>query len=184
MDQRTRLFKTLGCLVAAMTGTSALLGWIDPSPPISPEAPSLDAVMAEARLLIAQETSGIPWSDVQIVASPVTPEGPSYLAASAGRDDCDFRVGLDGRPSRVRTGILNPVTEKHPEAARIQVVRRSLNAPMSRAQWVCVQALVAAMGEAVGDRPIPVRLGEAWARIYGMDAQTVLEISSAGGKRG
>ncbi|MHC4698901.1 MAG: hypothetical protein ACYTFA_19400, partial [Planctomycetota bacterium] len=32
MDQRTRMWKTLGCLAAAMSGTAALLGWMNPSP--------------------------------------------------------------------------------------------------------------------------------------------------------
>jgi hypothetical protein len=136
--------------------------------------------MAEARALIAQETDGIPWRGVRIVAGPVTTGASSYLAASAGQAECEFRVDVNGQPSRVRASLLEPALGVYPSAARIQVVRRGPDEPMSRAQWVGVQALIAAMGEAVAGQPIPVRLGEAWARIYNLDPETVLDVSPSG----
>ncbi len=50
---------------------------------------------------------------------------------------------------------------------------------MTRAQWRCVRALSEALREAIGPQgsPLPVRLGEEWARVYGVEADTPLDLA-------
>jgi len=179
MNQGTRLFKTLGCLVAAMTGTSALLGWIDPSPPIPASMPSFDVVLHEARALVSEDfgESDSEWGDVEIVAGPVTRRATSFLAATSERADYHYRVDLDGHPYRARNWPGTAGAGVPPSAARIQVARRGPREPMSRAQWIGVQALVAALNEVTGSSSLAVRLGESWARIYGFDPQIPLDMN-------
>lgn len=180
MNQGTRLFKTLGCLVAAMTGTSALLGWIDPSPPIPASMPSFEVVLLEARSLVSEDfgDSNFEWGDVEIIAGPVTRGGTSFLAATSDHADYHYRIDLDGHPYRARNWPGRAVAGVSPRAARIQVARRGPREPMSRAQWIGVQALVAALHEVTGRSSLPVRLGESWARIYGFDPQAVLDMTA------
>lgn len=162
-----------------MTGTSALLGWIDPSPPIPASMPSFDVILCEARSLVSVDLgdSGSEWGNVEIVAGPVTRGATSFLAATHDRADYHYRVDLDGHPYRARNWPGPAAAGVSSSAARIQVARHGLREPMSRAQWIGVQALVVALHEVTGSSSLPVRLGESWARIYGFDPQAVLDMT-------
>ncbi len=190
MERPARLRNTMVCLVVAMTTTSALLGWIDPStslpsPPPSPEAFLPLAVQA----VEAAESFGVlDWSGIEVVAGSREPAdhtvtSRSLLAATRPTGVlelneeavCHFRVDLDGRPSASHHWIHQHVVPGEEDTIRIEVVLPSESDRMTRAQWFSVRALAAVLCDS--DHPmesLPLRLGEAWAHVYDLDAENTL----------
>lgn len=181
MDQQTRMFKTLGCLVGAMTGTAALLGWIDPSEPLLPEAPSFDAVLRDAQSLVADGVAlhKDRWHAVKILAGPAGSDSPTFLAATADRSACHFLIDDAGRTSRTARWLRQEASQSDPGTVRIQVARGGeTRQAMTRTQWRCLQALIAAVRNVVATESdaLPVRLHEEWAKAYGLEPGATLAI--------
>jgi hypothetical protein len=192
MDQRARMFKTLGCLIAAMVATSALLGWIDPSQPQQAKAISLEAANALARSVVNEGSvvHGQPWYAIEVTAGRATAAAGTVLTASSRGERCHFLVGLDGLPSRASRwprqggGDVGTRQRQGADAARagltvrIQVAQQKTGQPMSRAQWHAVCALVSALREKLeaDGATLPVYLQEEWAAVYGVDpAEAIVE---------
>ncbi len=180
MDQQTRMFKTLGCLVGAMTGTAALLGWIDPSEPLPPEAPPFDVILRDAQSLVSDDVAlhKDRWHAVKILAGPVTSDSPTFLAATADRSKCHFLIDDRGRTSRTARWLRQEASLSDPGTVRIQVARggEKTRQAMTRTQWRCLQALIAAVRNvaAAESAALPVRLHEEWAKAYGLEPGATL----------
>lgn len=177
MDTRTRMFRTLGCLVVAMTGSAAWLGWIDPSVPHVAEAPAFDVVLRYARSLVTDNVviRNNRWHSVEIVAGPARAVRPAFLAATSSAAEHHFRVDLNGRASRTTRWSRQEASPGGTDRVRIQVARTKPGQPMSRAQWRCVQALITALSEGV---VLSVHLGDEWAQTYGMKPGTLLSATA------
>jgi hypothetical protein len=166
MDQQTRMFKTLGCLVGAMTGTAALLGWIDPSEPLPPEPPSFDAILRDAQSLVADDVAlhKDRWHAVKILAGAAMRDSPTFLTATADRSACHFLIDDAGRTSRTAQWLRQEASHSDPGTVRSQVA--------------CLQALIAAVRNVVATESatLPVRLHEEWAKAYGLEPGATLAI--------
>ena len=162
MNQRRRMFKALGGLCVAMTGTAAGLAWMDPSiPEIETELSAVelsqwaDAVVAEDVQLISQA-----WREVEILADE-SASGATMLAASSAPPPAHFHVDQLGRLSRVSYWDQQTPVFGDAYTIRILVSFPGETRRVSRRQWASVQALVHAI-ETTGVaayHPVPVRVG-------------------------
>ena len=181
MDQSARVWKTLACLVMAMTGTAAFLGWLDPTPALPPDALPYDEITRLARSAVTDEVMIRPerWHDVEIGADTVL-SGGRLLSATAGARDRHFYVGHDGSPTRAGEWAKQESLAVSPHTIRIQVERMREDEPMSPAQWACVRVLVSELSEAIASdgQSLPVRLGAGWERVYGLEPGSVFEFVS------
>lgn len=164
-----------------MTGTSALLAWMDPSSPVPTETLPYDEVLRLANSIVADDEviRSDKWRNIEILAGPVSGDSRAFLTAVAGRAECDFLVDLEGRPSRTTRWTQRQLSASPRQTVRIQVARWQEHRLMTRAQWRCVRALSVALQEVIGPQgsPLPVRLHEDWARAYGVDADTPLDLA-------
>ncbi len=171
----------LVCLVGAMTGTSALLGWIDPSPAIRAEAPPLETVLRQARSLVTADVviREAQWRKIEILAGPASAGSAAYLTATAYHSTYHFHVDLEGRPTRASGWSYQHSFDEQPRAVRVQVACWKPHQPMSRAQWQSVRALIAELREAIATQgmDLPVCLEQEWAEVYGLEAGTSLQIT-------
>lgn len=208
MDPRTRMFKTLVCLVGSMTGTAALLAWMDPSAPLTAEAPPFEVLLGEARSLVTDDVVVLEdrWDDVEILAGPGRTASASFLTARADiggaprNSEHHFHVDLKGRASRTPRWSRQEGSTDGKRTVSIRVMPADPDQPMSRVQWNSVRALITALSKATGRRvalrrsdlddrqdqsrpaglstpALTVRLEEPWARVYGLEPGTVLEIA-------
>ena len=166
------MLKTLVCLAVAMTGTSGLLGWIDPSPLLPADALSSDEVISLARVVA---TDGLTlregrWDKIEIVSDPVSGVSAPFLTATTSRSMCHFVIDLEGRPSRTPKWTRQEAAAKDPRAISIRVARRDEGQPMSRTQWQCVRALTSALSDSTSrsDKLLPVLLEKRWAETYAL----------------
>lgn len=163
-----------------MTGTSALLAWMDPSLPVPAGTLPYDEVLRLARSIVADDglVRSDKWRNIEILASPVSGDPRAFLTAVAGRAECDFLVDLEGRPSRTTRWARQQFPTDRRHTVTIQVFRWQERELMTRAQWRCVRALSEALREAIGPQgsPLPILLGEEWARVYDVEANTPLDL--------
>jgi hypothetical protein len=173
------MLKTLVCLAVAMTGTSGLLGWIDPSPPLPADALSSDEVIKLAR---AVATDGLTlregrWDKIEIASGPISGVSAPFLTATTQRT-CHFLIDVQGRPTHTAKWTRQEAAAKDPRAISIRVVRRAEDQPMSRAQWQCIRALASAVSDSTSrnDRLLPILLEKRWAETYALAPRTALEL--------
>ncbi len=193
MDQPTRVWKTLACLVTAMTGTAAFLGWLDPTPPLTSDVLPYGEIIRLARSAVFDDVviRHDQWQEVEIGAADSVASGMFLSAAAAvgpramERGDSHFYVGRDGRAVRARRWrdqrALHPAPwapSVSPHTIRIQVSRLREGEPMSPSQWLCVRVLVAAISEGIAPdgQGLPVRLAKGWEKVYGVEHGSMLEI--------
>ena len=180
MDQHARMLKTLGCLAVAMTGTSGLLGWIDPSPPLPADALSSNEVVSLARAVAADGLTLREgrWDKIEIVSDPVSGVSAPFLTATTRRSTCHFVIDLEGRPSRTAKWTRQEAAARDPRAISIRVARRAEDQPMSRTQWQCVRALASVLSEGTRakENTLPVLLKEHWAETYALAPGTALAL--------
>lgn len=194
MEQPTRVFKTLACLVVAMTATAAWLGCIDPSAPITPELQAYDVVQRNTRSLVVDDVTihKGKWQGVDIVAARDPMSSGALLAARFDRSRYHFRIDLDGTATRTRRWERQEVSDFGEGAVIIGLARAPELPGMSRAQWQCLGALLAALrattretdltqrldGEVSDpdEEKLPVRVQEEWAKIYGLPAGSTVKI--------
>jgi len=180
MNQQNRMIKTLACLAVAMTATSALLSWIDPSPPLPRVALSTEELAGLGQSLV---TDGVTvregrWARIEISAGDAGELAGSYLAATS-HSTTHFLVDLDGRPTRTTRWVRQEDTAQDGHSIRIEVARHGSVDRMSRVQWLAVRGLVAAIHARIADGPsrLPVLLQGGWAAAYGLEPGTRLDLA-------
>lgn len=182
------MFKTLGCLAAAMTGTAAFLGWLDPSPLVAMDALSVEQIGQWAQSAVADDVSirAGQWLEVAIAAEPAALASGSLLVATADNGDWHFHVGIDGRVWRGQRWNRQESAPGFPHMIRIQAPPVSRVHPLSPRQWCGVRALIASLNETVTTPGsfLPVRLPQGWERMGAIEDDTALrthsELPSAG----
>ena len=137
------MYKTLGCLAGSMTGTAALLGWIDPSPSIPTPVLSQEELLAVARSLVFDDVTIRPmqWRSVEVVEAPSMRSPGVALAADADRSECHFYIDDHGRPSRAGRWGDQLAPSDAPHTIRIEVSHSDGRPFPSSAQVNSLQAL-------------------------------------------
>ncbi len=181
MDRHGRMVRTIVCLVVAMSGTSALLGWMDPSPAVSLRPLTIETALHEARSVVAASPwiVGEPWERIEVLAGEPTEAIPAFLAATALRDHHHFRVELDGRLSRTTGRHRCEPAGDDACSVRVEIARPEERQAMSRAQWNSLRALITALHEAANrvDPAWLVTFDEAWAKVYGLEPGATIEVT-------
>jgi hypothetical protein len=116
---------------------------------------------------------------VKILAGPAMSDSPTFLTATADRSACHFLIDDAGRTSRTARWLRQEASQSDPGTVRIQVARGGeTRQAMTRTQWRCLQALIAAVRNVVATESatLPVRLHEEWAKAYGLEPGATLAI--------
>jgi hypothetical protein len=148
------MYKTLGCLAGAMTGTASLLAWIDPSPSIPTPVLSQEELLVAARSLVFDDVTIRPmqWRSVEVVEAPSL-RGPGVaLTADADRSECHFYIDDQGRLSRAGRWDDQLAPSDAPHTIRIEVSHDEGQPFPSPAQSNSVQNLLDALNDAVSIR--------------------------------
>ncbi len=164
MEQRTRMFKTLACLVFAMTGTGALLGWMNPSHERITPSLRLDDVVWAAQSAVHNGVTMIPdrWQQVTVSMGEGfgAPANGRPLTATGVPEDAHFYVDSAGRPVPTRNWRRQDSFAAGPGTIRIWVAHSTPGGPIAKIQWLCAKALIAAINEQITPtgRTLEVRL--------------------------
>lgn len=151
MDQQKRMFRTLGCLAGAMTGTASMLAWIDPSSTLPHRTLSQDELTALARSLVFDDVPLRPnqWRQVEIVEGPALRSAGVLLTADADRSESHFYIDDEGRPSRAGRWDRQLSPSNAPHTIRIEISTDNTQPFPSPAQQNSVQALLDSLNDAV-----------------------------------
>ena len=109
MPHRTRMFKALGCLAAAMLVTSWLLTWLEPDglmvkPTVSPAA-LLDASSSAVRESGAIDSDR--WQEVEVVVGPATAIAAQRLSAVPDNSESHFVIDDENGRQSARAGLVH-----------------------------------------------------------------------------
>ncbi len=151
MDQRRRMYKTLGCLAGAMTGTASLLAWIDPSPSTPNAALTHEELFSAARSIVFDNVAIQPaqWRTIEVVESPSMRGQGVALTADADLGESHFFIDDEGRPSRASRWDRQAATTDAPHTIRIEIAANDTEPTLTPAQEQSVRALLDALNEAV-----------------------------------
>lgn len=151
MDQRKRMYRTLGCLAGAMTGTASLLAWIDPLPSPPLQTTSQKELTALARSLVFDDVALRldQWKRVEIIDGPPLQSAGVLLTAGVDRGESHFHVSEEGRLSRTNRWIRQLAPSNAPQTVRIEIAHDDPQATSSPAQLSSIRALLDALNEAV-----------------------------------
>ena len=163
----------MACLALAMTGTSALLGWMAPSSPgaagAAPDGRHLAEIAGLARSAVVDDIVVPPgrWREIDVAAGTNIETGGRLLAATADFPPWHFFVNRDGRPVRALSWREQRAPADSPHTVRIQVAPAREGNISALIQRLSVQALIAALNEALSadQTPLPVTLPHAWSRL-------------------
>jgi hypothetical protein len=149
MNARTRMFKTLIALAAAMTVCAAFLSWIEPPDPSQNVLtdPGFATEQVERALAQGAGVDSFEWARIAIVPSdPVVGKNAPALAAKAS-PTCDFVVLENGivAPANRPSGQSRSTSRSSTVVVGLAGVRQQADLPM--AQWIGLRALVSALLE-------------------------------------
>ncbi|MFQ5461119.1 MAG: hypothetical protein ACE5E5_00665 [Phycisphaerae bacterium] len=182
MARQTRMVATLVALVVSMTGTSAVLSWLDPSLPAGFNCLPASDIVALAGEAVTQDVVVDPgrWHEIEVVPDrphprstllsaianrpPIAPGDPSSSESGQARspwgeesDTWHFRIMPDGRPIRDVSWRDQKRIGEASNAVRIWLgTASSSGASITSAQWLCLRALVAAINESTGSGNAPL----------------------------
>ncbi len=180
MDQQPRMYKTLACLAAAMTGTSILLGWMDPSKLPSAEPPTPLEISLWTDLAVGRPSStgnrDGRWQAIEVVGTPAPAWEGAMLAARGAGASYHFFVDRQGRPSRSKLWHEQEDVADNPRTVRISVAPNGGDAAASAAQRLCIEGLLEALGSTLagGENQLPVQFARLWV---GSDEPAAAEYS-------
>lgn len=181
MNQPTRMFNTLCCLVVAMTSASLLLGWVDPSVELPDVVLSVDELLSQADTTVNQDIHihTQRWVDIEILSGPVLMGGGRLLTASSDDDQPHFYVDLDGNVFRSGKWRTQSPVGHLPNSICIRVADSGKNKPMSVMQWAGVRALVSILNGTItpAGSTLPVFLEDFWSDVYKLEKGVEIQIA-------
>ena len=172
MEKPRRVAGTLTCLVAAMTATAGLLGWMDPS--VGPPPEGLDPTTVQALIddLIGDpDLTHTSWREIRVISDLDWLSSGTLLAARREAPDWHFHIDRSGYPSR--SGGWGPFASPGDLQGTIYiaVAASGPGERMTAAQAQCLQALVATLNHAFASAYgsfAPVHFDANWIRTYGL----------------
>jgi hypothetical protein len=175
------MFKTMGCLVSAMTVTGVLLSWLSPSSGFVSEETAVRFAIDAARAAVhaSDAPDRASWRGVEIVAGAATASAGAMLAARTKHEDCHFSIDDEGDADPL--GPWFAAVPARSGIVRIRVSQPDLLQPMTPRQWLTVRSLIAAINERVPHPgpSLPIRLHADWARVYGVSEDAVFELAAS-----
>jgi hypothetical protein len=160
MDRRARMWKTLGCLVVAMTGTSAMLGWMDPTSDGAAVVVTEFEITALVRESVdsgfSADTEPAVWREVEISPGRSMPTAGSLLAARRGPLNYHFYVDRFGRPMKTVHWRRQQAVAGRRGVIRIQVEPTAQDATISAAQRYCVRQLIETLSVSLTSEEAPL----------------------------
>lgn len=144
MNTSARMVKTLMALIAAMTGSAGLLGWLDPGRrewrPLESEA-AIKARVDEAIQQGVQVRPGT-WNVVEVVAKRNDSQGV-LLASQVLEPDAHFQIDVQGGVMRLPLWTeQRPALASATEAIRIRVIQSSASTELLEPQKLALQVLL------------------------------------------
>lgn len=162
MTQRIRMLRTLTCLVVAMSGTAALLGWIDPSDPASLDAAAADEIVQLTRAVVEEDVAVVQgrWRSVEVRWEPGPAPSGAMLAASDYAEPCHFFLAPDGRPTRGLYWQHQTAAPGRAGVITIHLASHGRGNPLTPGQHFGLRALLLALHSAAGrgEHPLAVYL--------------------------
>jgi hypothetical protein len=153
------MFKTLVALVVAMTGTTAFLGWIDPSIPVPADVPTVEELIPAARRAVSEGVS-VPagrWTAIEVVTRGDSIDNGLMLTATPAHADCHFLVTQQGRLSRTHLWRSQSFLGDAPQTVLIGLQGVSDTADlMTDIQANTLRALVGAIRETAESSQAPL----------------------------
>ena len=178
MDQRTRMWKTLGCLAIAMGGTSILLGWMDPVSVGEMRVASQSEIASLVQQAVCSDTSveidARRWHEVEIgrrhqpSANAALPSVQGSLLAATTANaalpavDYHFYVDRFGRTLRTANWRNQKTIAESAGIIRIEVAAPIGDEPLSAAQRYCVESLAQTLSDTLGGDGLTIRWPEQW----------------------
>ena len=175
MDQRTRMWKTLGCLAIAMIGTSVLLGWMDPVSVGEMRVASRSEIASLVQEAVRSDTSveidARRWHEVEVGRRHEPFVRGSLLAATASTVDYHFYVDRFGRTMRTANWRNQKTVAESAGIIRIEVAAPISGEPLSAAQRYCVESLAQTLSETIGGDGLTIRWPEKWGLVQATAAE-------------
>lgn len=164
MVNSARMLKTLGCLVAAMIGTNALLGAIDPSMPPPHAELQAGQLRAIADVVVREgvDVQNRRWDRVELL-NAAAPTGRMLAAQGSGRT-AHFVIDTLGRPVRTARWRDQAPSQTAPGAIQVEVAGWSNERFASEHQLDGLRALVQSLRSATGRKNLPLPVLEANTR--------------------
>ena len=154
------MFKTLLALVVSMTGTTALLGWIDPSAGIAEQASTIDDVIPAAREVVASglDARHASWTAIEIAVTPSVGDPGVWLAASSGPRDHHFSIDHAGRIMSTEAWRTQARAADKGTSLVVHLLAVEPGAGPTEAQIAATRALVGVLDDMVprSGAPLPV----------------------------
>lgn len=176
MAQRIRMFKTLACLATAMTGTAALLGWMNQSQAFRTEGMSQEQLLQQAQSAVRDDVPirrGV-WTDVTVVTEPMALSSGTLLAATGESGDWHFRIDPDGRSWRGASWSDQQFVPGYAHTVRIHVPQVAGD-EMLPDQLFALRALLGMLNEVAARRgtTLPVLIHPFDAKPQNVETQNV-----------
>jgi len=145
------MYKTLGCLAGAMTGTASLLAWIDPSHSIPTAALTHEELLQAARSIAFDNVAIRPdqWRTVEVVEGPSMRGQGVALTAGADLGESHFYIDDEGRASRTSRWDRQLPPADAPHTIRIEIAADDADLSPSPVQQHSIRALLDALNEAL-----------------------------------
>ena len=174
------MFKTLGCLVVAMSSASALLSWMDPSVDFPAESLSTSQILSQTDYLVHDHVDIIAerWTHIEIISGQPIASSGRWLSASADMDQPHFTIDQDGKASCGVRWRNQTAAFDQPSTLRIRVSSLGEGQPMNAIQWTALRALVSTLNRTLAEPEyaLPVYLEDTWSDIYDLQQDTAVQI--------
>ncbi|NOT02376.1 MAG: hypothetical protein HOP29_17360 [Phycisphaerales bacterium] len=143
MVQRTRMFKTVACLAAAMICFTSVLSWMEPRAAADavPDDPMVMERLAESVVLLPAETRVAAWNgiDVRLVAGSTVSD----------KEPCHFVISTFGLIRRTIDWAEQWPADDHQSAVVVAMTRVGGDDRISAFQWAGLRALTTALVDRV-----------------------------------
>lgn len=161
------MWRTLIALAIAMSGTTGLLAWMDPSE-WNPQVDARILLRQAADLISADDAAESPrWSRIDLVRG----EDSSDALLSASYDRSPAHVIVD-RGGEIHRGSVSLTSGE--VAVRVRVDLSPAEPVLTPTQWTAIRALATNMQRT--DRPIDLHLDADLAAAYGVDPAQPLHL--------
>lgn len=144
-----------------MTGTAALLGWIDPTNGLLSGSPAADEIMVQAKEAVSANVQVDPrrWTRIEIISQPAV-DSRALTATTSSVPDSHFMVDSAGRIARGDAWVEQLHAVSAPGVVRVILEQADASVGVAPAQALALDEIIANLHIAVaaGGRKMPVKV--------------------------